>query len=235
MGIGIDALNRLRTSAEYILGKTTTHRYVVVDVVEWENIVSRAKYERYLKNINKRDPNATFSIDDTNALSTLLKMNLEDGTLICETHDVYVDAAMTRWTNARFFILKQEGTVNAYHIEFTPKRALPSIKPINVPLYVGTDIMDSTPTLAIPAVPLWDPLIFTAFRHVDVGLPLGSIENCLFDEMNKSTVEKIVERAKNDFKFQRCSECNRPFAVKRTNPQTIHKCLICTRVKRGEI
>ena len=207
MGIGIDALNRLRTSAEYILGKTTTHRYVVVDVVEWENIVSRAKYERYLKNINKRDPNATFSIDDTNALSTL----------------------------PRFFILKQEGTVNAYHIEFTPKRALPSIKPINVPLYVGTDIMDSTPTLAIPAVPLWDPLIFTAFRHVDVGLPLGSIENCLFDEMNKSTVEKIVERAKNDFKFQRCSECNRPFAVKRTNPQTIHKCLICTRVKRGEI
>lgn len=217
MGIGINALNDLRASAEYILGKTTTHRYVVVDVIEWDNIVSRSKYERHLKNIDKRDPNATFSIDDAPVLKRLLSMDLPDDTLICETHDVYVDSVMTRWTNARFYILKQDGLVNAYHVAFTPKRALPSIKPMELPLYIGTDIMDSTPTLAIPAVSLWNTSIFTALRNITPRMPLDYIENIPFDEMNKNTVESMVDRAKNEYKFRRCWICNKPFALKRSD------------------
>lgn len=227
MGIGINALNDLRTSAEYILGKTTTHRYVVVDVIEWDNIVARSKYERHLKNIGKRDPKATFSIDDTSVLKKLLNMDLSDDTLICETHDVYVDSVMTRWTNARFYILNQEGTVGAYHIEFTPKRALPSIKPIDISLYVGTDIMDSTPTLAIPAVSLWNPSIFTAFRNMSPLCGLSYIEKYIFDSMNVNTVENIIDRAKKEYKFYRCTKCNEPFAIKRTDSSSIDECITC--------
>lgn len=217
MGIDYTALNDLRTSAEYILGKTTTHRYVVVDVFEWDNIIVRSKYERHMINASKRDSKATFSIDDIPVLKKLLNMELSDDTLICETHDVYVDSVMTRWTNARFYILKQDGLVNAYHIEFTPKRALPSIKPMELPLYIGTDIMDSTPTLAIPAVSLWNTTIFTALRNITPRTPLDYIENIPFDEMNKNTVESMIDRAKNEYKFRRCWICNKPFAVKRSD------------------
>ena len=220
----------LMGSIEYVLSRTSP-RSINVDAFEWDNIVARSKYERMMKVAHTRDPKAIFCIDDIPVLNKLLGMNLPDGTLLVETHDVYMDSHITRWSNAHFYTLCPVGSADFYHVSFSPKRAIPSVKPISVPLYEGTDILSGSPTLAIPSKRPWGGTLIMGLRGIHNGLDLGYLEEPIFDSINVNVITKLVDAAKAEFKFYRCPICNAPYAFSRKDEKAgLHvptKCSMC--------
>ena len=201
-------------SAEYVLSRTSP-RSINVDVFEWDNIIARSKYERMFRVAHTRDAKAIFGIDDIPTLNKLLSMNLPNGTLLVETHDVYMDSAITRWTNAHFYTLCPVGSADFYHVSFSPKRAIPSVKPISVPLYEGTDILTGEPTLAIPSKRPWGGSLIMNLRGIRGGINLNYLEEPIFDSINVNVITKLVNDAKTEFKFYRCPKCNGVYAFLR--------------------